>query len=68
MMTFNGMFNFFTQHNALSVIQPLRIIIKVEKHMKEPTGTDLLRKLIDLYAEQEGVKITYQIEKRKKTA
>ena len=36
--------------------------------MKEPTGTDLLRKLIDLYAEQEGVKITYQIEKREKTA
>ena len=36
--------------------------------MKEPTGADLLRTLIELYAEQEGVKITYQIEKRKKTA
>lgn len=34
--------------------------------MKEPTGTDLLRTLIDLYANQEGVKITYQIETKEK--
>ena len=27
-----------------------------------PTGSELLRILIDLYAEQEGVKITYQLE------
>lgn len=31
--------------------------------MKEPNGYDLLSKLIDLYAEQEGVKISYQLEK-----
>ena len=30
--------------------------------MKEPNGKDLLRTLVDLYARQEGVKITYQIE------
>lgn len=30
--------------------------------MKKPNGTDLLRFLIDLYAEQEGVKITYEME------
>ena len=30
--------------------------------MKEPTGKDLLSLLIELYAEQEGVKITYEIE------
>ena len=30
--------------------------------MKEPKGTDLLRTLIELYAEQEGVKIKYQVE------
>jgi len=36
--------------------------------MKEPTGKDLLKTLIDLYAKQEGVKITYEIEERKKTA
>ena len=34
--------------------------------MKEPNGIDLLRTLIDLYAEQEGVKITYHIEERSK--
>lgn len=27
-----------------------------------PNGSDLLRILIDLYAEQEGVKITYEVE------
>jgi hypothetical protein len=27
-----------------------------------PTGKELLRILIDLYAEQEGVKITYEME------
>jgi hypothetical protein len=36
--------------------------------MKEPNGIDLLRKLIDLYAKQEGVKITYRIEEKEKTA
>ena len=30
--------------------------------MKEPNGKDLLAILIDLLAEQEGVKITYEIE------
>lgn len=30
---------------------------------KMPTGTDLLAKLLDLLAEQEGVKITYTIGK-----
>ena len=30
--------------------------------MKEPNGKDLLATLIKLYAEQEGVKITYEIE------
>lgn len=30
--------------------------------MKEPNGMDLLRTLIDLLADQEGVKITYEIE------
>lgn len=30
--------------------------------MKEPRGADLLATLIKLYAEQEGVKITYHIE------
>lgn len=29
---------------------------------KEPRGIDLLKTLIDLLAEQEGVKITYEIE------
>ena len=32
--------------------------------MKEPRGADLLATLIKLYAEQEGVKITYQIEEK----
>lgn len=31
--------------------------------MKQPNGLDLLATLIDLYAEQEGVKITYEMEK-----
>ena len=30
--------------------------------MKEPKGKDLLALLISLYAEQEGVKITYELE------
>lgn len=30
--------------------------------MKEPNGRDLLAKLVELYAQQEGVKITYHIE------
>lgn len=30
--------------------------------MKEPDGNMLLQLLIDLYAEQEGVKVTYQLE------
>ena len=34
--------------------------------MKEPNGVDLLRKLIELYAEQEGVKITCEIIKKEK--
>ena len=34
--------------------------------MKTPNGMDLLAKLIELYAEQNGVKITYQLEKEKK--
>lgn len=33
--------------------------------MKEPNGKDLLKTLIDLLAEQEGVKITYEIQERK---
>ena len=36
--------------------------------MKKPNGEDLLKTLIKLYANQEGVKVTYQIgtkEKRK---
>lgn len=32
--------------------------------MKEPKGTDLLKTLIDLLADQEGVKIKYVIEER----
>lgn len=32
-------------------------------NMKEPTGHDLLATLINLLAEQEGVKITYELEK-----
>ena len=34
---------------------------------KEPTGFDLLTTLINLYAEQEGVKITYELKKEKTT-
>ena len=30
--------------------------------MKKPDGRTLLQTLIDLYAEQEGVKITYELE------
>ena len=30
--------------------------------MKEPRGIDLLRLLVDLLADQEGVKITYELE------
>ena len=33
--------------------------------MKEPNGADLLRTLIKLYADQEGVKITCEIHKTK---
>lgn len=29
--------------------------------MKEPNGAYILQKLLELYAEQEGVKITYEI-------
>lgn len=36
--------------------------------MKQPNGIDLMRTLIDLYAEQMGVKITCKIEKKEKTA
>lgn len=32
--------------------------------MKEPNGRDLLKTLIELLADQEGVKITYKIEER----
>lgn len=32
--------------------------------MKEPRGADLLATLIDLLADQEGVKITYEIEEK----
>ena len=31
--------------------------------MKEPNGLDLLATLIDLLADQEGVKITYELER-----
>lgn len=34
--------------------------------MKEPNGKDLMRTLVDLYAKQEGVKITYSIETKEK--
>ena len=30
--------------------------------MKEPSGTQLLELLLSLYAEQEGIKITYDLE------
>lgn len=32
---------------------------------KIPNGVDLLAKLIELLADQEGVKITYELEERK---
>ena len=35
--------------------------------MKEPTGTDLLAILIKLYAEQEGVNITYEVQTNERT-
>lgn len=31
--------------------------------MAKPNGADILKILIELYAKQEGVKITYEIEK-----
>ena len=34
--------------------------------MKEPRGSDLLSTLIDLLADQEGVKITYELMDEKK--
>ena len=34
-----------------------------EAGMKEPKASDLLATLIDLLADQEGVKITYEIER-----
>lgn len=34
--------------------------------MKEPNGKDLLKTLIELLAEQEGVKINYVIEEQEK--
>lgn len=34
--------------------------------MKEPSGKKLLGTLIELYAEQMGVKVTYQLEERSK--
>jgi hypothetical protein len=36
--------------------------------MKEPRGIDLLKTLIDLLADQENVKITYELETKEKTA
>ena len=33
--------------------------------MKEPKGTDLLKTLIDLLADQENIKIKYEIEEVK---
>lgn len=32
------------------------------RRLEKPNGKDLLAKLIDLYAEQEGVKIKYELE------
>lgn len=34
--------------------------------MKEPNGRDLLAKLVELYAQQENVKIKYIIEEKRK--
>lgn len=36
--------------------------------MKEPNGEDLLKTLVKLLEEQEGVKITYEIKKKQVTA
>lgn len=36
--------------------------------MKTPTGAEILEILLKLYAEQENVKITYQIEAKEKKA
>ena len=36
--------------------------------MKHPCGVDLLRTLVELLAEQEGVKITYEIEAKEVAA
>ena len=47
--------------NALKTLKKTR-----NKPMKEPDGKTLLETLINLYAEQEGVKITYEIEEGKK--
>lgn len=33
--------------------------------MKKPSGVDLMAILIDLLADQEGVKITYELEDKK---
>lgn len=38
---------------------------KKGRRMKEPNGKDLLATLIELLADQEGVKITYEIEEEK---
>lgn len=38
-----------------------------ESRMKEPRGADLLATLIELLAEQEGVKITYEIKEKERT-
>jgi hypothetical protein len=35
--------------------------------MKEPSGKQLLGTLIELYAEQMGVKVTYQLVERRET-
>lgn len=34
--------------------------------MNTPTGAEILRTLVELYAKQEGVKITYRIETKEK--
>ena len=34
--------------------------------MKKPNGQDLLKTLVELLADQEGVKITYEIVERRK--
>lgn len=35
--------------------------------MEKPNGEYILKKLVELYARQEGVKITYQIEAKEKS-